>query len=124
MKKVATALVAFVAIEHIYILVLEMFLWTKPAGLRTFGLTPEFAEQSAALAANQGLYNGFLAAGLIWSLMRKEDGHAIRVFFLCCIIVAGVFGAVTAKPSILFVQAAPALIALVVTMLAHRSSQR
>lgn len=124
MKKVATALVAFVAIEHLYILVLEMFLWTKPAGLRTFGLTPEFAEQSAALAANQGLYNGFLAAGLIWSLMRKEDGHAIRVFFLCCIIVAGVFGAVTAKPSILFVQAAPALIALVVTMLAHRSSQR
>ena len=124
MKKVATALVAFVAIEHIYILVLEMFLWTKPAGLRTFGLTPEFAEQSAALAANQGLYNGFLAAGLIWSLMRKEDGHAIRVFFLCCIIVAGVFGAVTAKPSIMFVQAAPALIALVVSMLAHRSSQR
>ena len=124
MKKMATALVAFVAIEHLYILVLEMFLWTKPAGLRTFGLTPEFAQQSAALAANQGLYNGFLAAGLIWSLMRKEDGHAIRVFFLCCIIVAGVFGAVTAKPSILFVQAAPALIALVVTMLAHRSSQR
>ena len=101
-----------------------MFLWTKPAGLRTFGLTPEFAEQSAALAANQGLYNGFLAAGLIWSLMRKEDGHTIRVFFLCCVIVAGVFGAATAKPSILFVQAAPALIALVVTMLAHRSLQR
>ena len=113
MKKLATALVAFVALEHIYILVLEMFLWTKPAGLRAFGLTPEFAEQTAVLAANQGLYNGFLAAGLIWSLASKEHGASLRVFFLACIVVAGVFGAITAKPSILFVQAAPALIALV-----------
>lgn len=120
MKKVATALVAFVAIEHLYILVLEMFLWTKPAGLRAFGLTPEFAEQTAVLAANQGLYNGFLAAGLVWSLTRKEDGCPLRVFFLGCIIVAGVFGAVTAKPSILYVQAVPALIALVATLLARR----
>ena len=122
MKKVATALVAVVAVEHLYILVLEMFLWTKPAGLRAFGLTPEFAEQTAVLAANQGLYNGFLAAGLIWGLLRKGDGTSIRVFFLSCIVIAGVFGAVTAKPSILFVQAAPALIALIVTLLAHRWS--
>lgn len=120
MKRVATALVAFVAIEHLYILVLEMFLWTKPAGLRAFGLTPEFAEQTAVLAANQGLYNGFLAAGLIWSLIRKVDGISLRVFFLGCVIVAGVFGGITAKPSILYVQAAPALTALIVTLLARR----
>jgi len=120
MKKAATVLIAFVAIEHLYILILEMFLWTKPAGLRAFGLTPEFAEQTAVLAANQGLYNGFLAAGLIWALIRKEDGHSLRVFFLGCVIVAGVFGAITAKPSILYVQAAPALIALIVTLLARR----
>jgi putative membrane protein len=123
MKKVATALVAFVAVEHLYILVLEMFLWTKPAGLRAFGLTPEFAEQTAVLAANQGLYNGFLAAGLIWGLVLKNDGISIRIFFLSCIIVAGVFGAITAKPSILYVQAAPALIALIVTLLAHRQDR-
>ena len=122
MKKTATVLVALVAIEHIYILVLEMYLWTRPAGLRAFGLTPEFAEQTAVLAANQGLYNGFLAAGLIWSLLRKEDGFALRVFFLSCVIVAGVFGAITAKPSILFVQAAPALVALVATLLVRRQA--
>ncbi len=121
MKKIATALVAFVALEHVYILVLEMFLWTKPAGLKAFGLTPEFAEQTAVLAANQGLYNGFLAAGLIWSLLSKEQGHSLKVFFLSCVIVAGVFGAVTAKPSILFVQAVPALIALIVALLAQRA---
>jgi len=120
MKKIAIVLVALVAIEHVYILVLEMFLWTSPAGLRAFGLTPEFAEQTAVLAANQGLYNGFLAAGLIWGLIRKENGFSVCVFFLSCVIVAGVFGAITAKPSILFVQAVPALIALVATVLAHR----
>jgi len=120
MKKAATALVGFVALEHLYILVLEMFLWTKPAGLKAFGLTPEFAEQTAALAMNQGLYNGFLAAGLIWALIRKEEGHSLRVFFLGCVIVAGVFGAITAKPSILYIQAAPAFVALLVTLLARR----
>ena len=120
MRKAAAALVALVAIEHIYILVLEMFLWTKPAGLKAFGLTAEFAEQSAALAANQGLYNGFLAAGLIWGLTRKADGFPVQVFFLCCVITAGIFGAVTAKPSILFVQAVPAVVALAVTLLAYR----
>ena len=123
MKKVAAVLTAFVAIEHLYILVLEMFLWTEPAGLRAFGLTPEFAEQTAVLAANQGLYNGFLAAGLIWGLMRKDNGVAIQVFFLSCVVIAGIFGGLTAKLSILYVQAAPALIALVVTLLAHRSTQ-
>ncbi len=124
MKKVSSALVAIVALEHMYILVLEMFLWTKPAGLRAFGLTSEFAEQSAVLAANQGLYNGFLAAGLVWSLIRKGDGISIRVFFLGCVIIAGVFGAVTAKASILYVQATPALIALIFTLLAHRQTSR
>ena len=120
MKKIATGLVALVAVEHLYILVLEMFLWTKPAGLRAFGLTPEFAQQTAVLAANQGLYNGFLAAGLIWALSQKDDGYSLRVFFLGCVIVAGIFGAVTAKPSILFVQAAPAIVALAATMLSRR----
>ncbi len=122
MKKVAAVLVALVAIEHLYILVLEMFLWTKPAGLRAFGLTPEFAEQSAVLAANQGLYNGFLAAGLIWGLVRKTDGFPVQVFFLTCVIVAGIFGGITAKPSILYVQAAPAAVALIVTLLARRQT--
>ena len=120
MKRAANVLVAIVAIEHLYILVLEMFLWTKPAGMRAFELTPEIAEQTAVLAANQGLYNGFLAAGLIWSLILKDDGIAVRVFFLSCVIIAGIFGAITAKPSILYVQAAPALVALVVTLLARR----
>ncbi len=123
MKKVATALVALVAIEHLYILVLEMFLWTKPAGLRAFNLTPEFAEQTAVLAANQGLYNGFLAAGLIWGLIRKDEGFPLRVFFLVCIVIAGVFGAITAKPSILYVQAMPAFVALVFTLLAQRQKE-
>ncbi len=123
MKKAATVLVALVAIEHVYILVLEMFLWTKPAGLRAFGLTPEFAEQTAALAANQGLYNGFLAAGLFWSLIRKSDRFPLQVFFLGCVIVAGVFGAVTAKTSILYIQAMPAAIALLVVWLANRKAK-
>ena len=121
--KAARLLVWLVALEHIYILVLEMFLWTKPVGLRAFGLSQEFAEQSAALAANQGLYNGFLAAGLIWGLIRRDDGVPLRVFFLGCVVVAGVFGAMTAKPSILYVQAAPALIALVLTLLAQRQTE-
>ena len=120
MKRAAYVLVAIVAIEHLYILVLEMFLWTRPAGLRAFGLTPEFAEQTAVLAANQGLYNGFLAAGLIWGLMLKDDGFGVRVFFLACVIIAGTFGGITAKPSILIVQAAPAALALVMTLMAKK----
>ena len=121
-RTIAVVLTVLVAIEHLYILVLEMFLWTKPAGLSAFGLTPEFAEQTAVLAANQGLYNDFLAAGLIWSLIRKEEGIAIRIFFLSCVVIAGVFGGITAKPSILYVQAAPAAVALIMTLLANRRS--
>src|SRR5689334_13185518 len=107
-----------VALLHLFFLVLEMFLWNKPYGRRTFSLTPEFAEQSASLAANQGLYNGFLAAGLIWGILAP-DGFSIKLFFLACVIVAGVFGAFTAKRSILFIQALPALIALIIAWLAH-----
>jgi putative membrane protein len=121
-KKLASVLIAVVAFEHMMFLVLEMFLWTTPTGMRVFALTPEFAQQSATLAANQGLYNGFLAAGLIWSLLQKGDAFAAKVFFLTCVIVAGVFGGVTVKPSILFVQAAPALIALIVVWLARRQT--
>ncbi|HEX9852801.1 MAG TPA: DUF1304 domain-containing protein [Woeseiaceae bacterium] len=120
MRKLAHWLIAVVALEHLAFLVLEMFLWTTPIGMRIFALTPEFAQQSAALAANQGLYNGFLAAGLIWSLVQKGDAHSTKVFFLVCVVVAGVFGAITAKTSILYVQAAPALIALAVLWLSRR----
>ena len=120
MKKIATALVVFVAIEHLGFLVLEMFLWNTPTGMQVFGLTPEFAEQSTSLAANQGLYNGFLAAGLFWGLIHKGDAFAIKIFFLTCVIVAGVFGALTAKASILVIQGAPAFIALVLVILSGR----
>jgi putative membrane protein len=120
MKFAAKLLTALVALEHIWILILEMFLWTTPYGMKTFGTTPEIAQASATLAANQGLYNGFLAAGLFWGLLRKSDGYAVRVFFLGCVLVAGVYGGLTAKPSILFVQAVPALLALIVTLLARR----
>lgn len=120
MKKFAAALLIFVALEHIYFLVLEMFFWTRPLGMETFGLTAEFAAQSASLAANQGLYNGFLAAGLLFGLLRSKGAVGTQVFFLCCVIVAGIFGAITAKTTILYVQAAPALLALIVVLLAHR----
>ena len=108
----ATVLVALVALLHLYFLVLEMFLWDKPAGRRAFGTTAEFAAASKALAANQGLYNGFLAAGLLWSLMLGEAGRPVLVFFLGCVIVAGLFGAVTASRTILLVQALPGALAL------------
>ncbi len=123
MKKIAALLIAIVALEHFYFLVLEMFLWTAPIGMKTFGLTEDFARQSASLAANQGLYNGFLAAGLVWSLIKKHDAFAIKIFFLSCVIVAGVFGAATVKMSILYVQAVPAIVALTFTLLA-RSQNR
>jgi putative membrane protein len=119
MKGLATILVAFVALLHVYFLVLEMFLWTKPAGLRAFGLTREQAEQSRVLAMNQGLYNGFLAAGLLWGLSLGDAGRNVVVFFLLCVIAAGVFGAATASVKILWAQAVPALIALG-TLLASR----
>ena len=122
MHLAARLLVAFVAFEHFLFLVLEMFLWQHPIGLRTFDMTPEIAASSATLAANQGLYNGFLAAGLVWSLLRKHDAYAIQVFFLGCVIVAGIFGAATAKLSILFIQALPAAVALLVVWLASKKS--
>jgi putative membrane protein len=120
MKRIANVLVGFVALEHIGFLVLEMFFWTKPYGLETFGLTAEFAAQSASLAANQGLYNGFLAAGLVWSLLRKADTFHLKIFFLSCVVIAGVFGALTAKASILYVQGMPALLALILVVLAKQ----
>lgn len=114
MNTAANILVAIVALLHLYFLVLEMFLWTKPMGRRTFGLTPEFAQASAALAANQGLYNGFLAAGLIWSLLAEPPlAFYLKIFFLSCVIVAGIYGAATVNRRIFWVQAAPALLALV-----------
>jgi putative membrane protein len=113
----ANIAIAFVALEHFWILVLEMLLWTNPLGRRTFGLTPELAQASKVLAMNQGLYNGFLAAGLVWSLVSGLDAAAI--FFLVCVIVAGIFGAFTAKRSILWVQAAPAAAALLLELFAR-----
>ena len=121
MRVVADVLVLFVALLHVMFLVLEMFLWTKPFGRRTFGLSRELAEATKGLAANQGLYNGFLAAGLIWGVLLGEVGFSIKVFFLVCVIVAGIFGAITAKRSILFVQALPALIALIAVGVVHHS---
>jgi putative membrane protein len=117
---IANALVALVAALHVYFLVLEMFLWTRPLGLKTFRNSPEKAADSAILAANQGLYNGFLAAGLVWGLVQPIAGFAfqIKVFFLLCVIIAGVYGAATVSRRILFVQAAPAALALVLLWLA------
>jgi putative membrane protein len=109
---IATVLIALVALLHLYFLVLEMFLWTKPMGLRVFNNTPEFAQASKVLAANQGLYNGFLVAGLVWGLLLGAAGRPVLVFFLGCVIVAGVYGAVTVSRKIFFVQAVPALLAL------------
>jgi putative membrane protein len=117
MTAAANVAVVLVALLHLYFLVLEMFLWDKPKGRRTFGLTPEFATASKGLAANQGLYNGFLAAGLLWGMSRGAPGHAIEVFFLGCVVVAGVFGAATANRRILWVQALPGAVALALVLL-------
>ena len=117
---IANIVVALVAALHVYFLILEMFLWTKPLGLKTFRNSLEKATDSAVLAANQGLYNGFLAAGLVWGLVQSIPGFAfqIKVFFLLCVIVAGVYGAVSVSRRILWVQAAPAAIALILLRLA------
>ena len=114
----ANIVIAVIALLHAYFLVLEMFLWTKPAGRRAFGLTAEFAEQSKVLAANQGLYNGFLAAGLIWGLSLGLAGFGIKIFFLACVLIAGLFGGFTASRKILWLQALPAVIALVLLLVA------
>jgi putative membrane protein len=112
MQTISNLGVGIVAFLHFYFLLLEMFFWDKPLGLRAFGLTPEFAKASKPLAANQGLYNGFLAAGLVWGLSLGAAGYPVKVFFLLCVIVAGLFGAATANRKILWVQAVPGIAAL------------
>jgi putative membrane protein len=119
LSTVLQALVILIAAEHIWFLVLEMFLWTKPKGLKTFRMSPEKAEHSKVLAANQGLYNGFLSAGLIWSVLdpRPEVASSARIFFLACVVVAGIFGGATVNRRIFFLQAGPAIVALVLGIL-------
>ncbi len=112
MTTAANIMIALVALLHAYFLVLEMFLWDKPYGRRTFKLTPEFAAASKGLAANQGLCNGFLVAGLVWGLALGAQGIDVKVFFLACVVVAGIFGGATVNRNILFVQAVPGIIAL------------
>ncbi len=116
MATVANGVVVLVAILHLYFLVLEMFLWDKPAGLRAFGQTRERAAQTKVLAANQGLYNGFLAAGLLWGVAQGAAGLNFKLFFLGCVIVAGLYGAITASRKILWVQALPGLVGLILTL--------
>jgi len=117
---VAEVLVAFVAVLHVGFFVLESFLWTKPVGRRVFGLTAERAQDSASLAANQGLYNAFIAAGLIWGLLAHDCSFAIEVFFLGFVVIAGVVGSITAKRSILYVQALPGAVALLFVLFTQR----
>ena len=117
MSLAANIVIALVALLHAYFLVLEMFLWDKPAGLKAFGQTRESAAATKVLAANQGLYNGFLAAGLVWGLALGPAGTAIKIFFLGCVVIAGVYGAVTANPRILYVQAIPAVVGLALLLL-------
>lgn len=112
MSWVTQVLVGLVAVLHIYFLVLEMFLWDKPYGMKVFGNSPEKAAMTKVLAANQGLYNGFLAAGLIWGLLLGTAGRDVIIFFLVCVVIAGLYGAATASRKILFVQALPAAVAL------------
>lgn len=119
MGMAADGVIVLVALIHVYILVLEMFLWDKPIGLRAFGLTPQQAADAKVLAANQGLYNGFLAAGLLWGLSLGAAGASVKVFFLACVLVAGLYGAATANRRILYVQALPAAIGLVLLALAR-----
>ncbi len=119
MEKVTTALIALIALEHIYFLVLEMFLWTTPRTRAAFGMSADQAEQSRVLAANQGLYNGFLAAGLIWSLFAAGPlARPLALFFLGCVLVAGLYGGVTANRRILLLQALPAAVALALLIFA------
>ena len=121
MKLLANVLTFLVAISHVGILILEMFFWNHPIGQRIFSMTPEVAESSAVLAMNQGLYNGFLAAGLFWGLLKNRLD--IKVFFLCCVVVAGIFGGITAKTSILFTQGLPALIAFIFVLVSSRNTE-
>ena len=113
----ATILIALVAAIHVYILVLEMFLWDTKTGRKAFNLSADFARDTRVLAANQGLYNGFLAAGLLWGLWLGDAGFQVKLFFLACVLIAGVVGAATASKKILYVQALPALIAMVALLM-------
>ncbi len=112
MDTATTVLITVIALLHVYFLIVEMFLWDKPYGLRVFGQSKEKAEASKVLAMNQGLYNGFLAAGLCWGLLSELHGHAVQMFFLCCVLLAGLFGGITANRKILWIQALPAGVAL------------
>lgn len=115
MSAAANLLIAIVAILHLGFLVLEMFLWDHPIGRKTFNMSKEVAQSSATLAANQGLYNGFLAAGLIWGLLSEDV--TVKLFFLVCVLIAGIYGGLTAKRSILYIQALPALLGLILLYL-------
>lgn len=118
MTTVASVLTLIVSAIHFYFLILEMFLWTKPKGMKTFGIKKDFAEQTKTLAANQGLYNGFIAAGLLWSGIDTNLNPYVRYFFLVCVILAGVFGSISLKNKKVFLfQSLPAIIALLVTLL-------
>ncbi len=122
MSFLSQILVALVALEHLYFLYLEMFAWTKPRTMKSFGTTKDFAQASKTLAANQGLYNGFLAVGLIWGRVHPNSGvgFQIQMFFLLCVLVAAIYGGLTVKRSILFIQGLPALVALLVLIIAGR----
>jgi putative membrane protein len=124
MRTTANVVVALIGLLHVYILVLEMFLWDKPAGLRAFGQSKQAATATKVLAANQGLYNGFLAAGLFWGLSLGDAGFGVKVFFLVCVMIAGLYGAATASRKILFVQALPAAAGLALLCLACRAARR
>jgi len=117
MSLIANTVVGFVALLHVGFLVLEMFLWDHPFGRKQFGMTPEYSKASASLAANQGLYNGFLSAGLVWGLVI--DDFAVKTFFLICVLIAGLYGSITAKRSILYMQALPGLLGLILVYLAR-----
>lgn len=119
MTTAANIVVLLVALLHAWILVLEMFLWDKPAGLRAFGQSLERARATKVLAANQGLYNGFLSAGLFWGLIQGAAGYDFKVFFLICVVVAGIYGAITASRKILFIQALPGLLGLLLVLFWH-----
>jgi putative membrane protein len=118
MLLVANIVIGLIAVIHVYILVLEMFLWDTPKGHKAFGLTPQLAKDTKVLAANQGLYNGFLAAGLFWGVYLGSAGNHIKYFFLLCIFIAGIYGAATSSKRILYIQVIPALIGLVLLYLA------
>ena len=116
MKFLTNIFVAFIALEHLFFMTLEMFFWNKPLGLKIFRTDQDFADKSKILAANQGLYNGFLSAGLIWSLFTSSPGQALalKIYFLLCVLLAGLYGAYTVGKSILFLQALPAFMALII----------